>query len=204
MSDALSRVRRPSRPGRPVRPTTRPTALPRGARWVQKIQNQKGRITQGFGEPPPGFVRGTTSTEEWVVYWAIAKVMNDPEDPRQPPFWGGRNWGYQIPEMGGRGGGGAVVDFVVWTATDTIGLRLQTEYFHLMASNAVQAYDARQKINLARSGDMTVIDIFTMDLIEDSSGQAAIRVVKDALDLIQRPDPLLTGALRRTRAGRLW
>lgn len=197
-------IRRPQRPGRPPRPTTRPTALPQGPRWLAKLENRKGRVATGPGQPPRGFVTATTSAEEWIVYWALAKVFNDPPDPREPPYWGGYNWGYQIAEQGGRqSAGGAVVDYVVYTLTDVIGLRLQTDHFHLNASNAIQSYDARQKINLARSGGMIVVDLFSQDLIEDPTGSAAIQVVKDAIGLMGRIDPLLTGLARRTRIGKL-
>lgn len=198
---------RPGAPGRPPRPNTRSATLPEGPKIIKAMRNLRGQRTSGPGDPPLGFVTGTTSASEWkLLYWPLAEIFNDPPDPREPPYYGGRGgtWEYQSNQLGGRSGpGGAVVDAVVYTATGAIGLRLQTERFHTFASAKIQGNDARQKIDLMRAGYLTVIDLFEQDMIEDSTGETAIRIIRDALGLNQRPDPLYNGSARRSTAGRV-
>src|SRR6187455_711622 len=38
------------------------------------------QLVGGPGDPPPGFVGGTTSISEWYLYWAFEKVLG-PEGP---------------------------------------------------------------------------------------------------------------------------
>ena len=198
---------RPGAPGRPPRPANRTTALPEGQKIIKRMRNLAGQQTGGPGEPPPGFVSGTTSAEEWAgLYWPLAVIFNDPEDPREPPFYGSRlrTWEFQSPQMGGRSrSGGAVIDAVVYTETGTIGMRLVTEYFHMGKGSKIQANDALQRVNLMRSGYMNIVDIFSGDVVGDASGETAIKVIKDALALIQRPDPLLSGAFQKVTRGKI-
>lgn len=155
--------------------------------------------TGGPGEPPPMFVSATTSRSEWVAYWALAKAFNDPRDPRQPPFFGGRDWGYQIALQGGRREpGGSVVDFIVYLPGETIGIRLQTERFHIAAGPEKQAYDEAQFTNLSRF--LTVRDLYEQDILGDPSGEAAVRAVIDLIGGRGRMSPIRSGTYRRVRA----
>lgn len=154
----------------------------------------------GPGQPPPGFVGPTTSASEWIIYWALAKVFNDPIEPRNAPYFGGRDWAYQTAVEGGRRErGGAVVDFVVYLPGQKVGLRLQTERFHIFAGSKKHSYDVIQGQALSRY--MTVKDIFEQDIgLADKTGRTAIAVTVDILGGRKRISPINTQRARRVRA----
>lgn len=129
-------------------------------------------------EPPPGFVTPTTSAEEWVAYWAMSRIFEDPapDKVRMPPFYGGLDWGYQL---GDRELGSAVVDFVAYLPGEIIGIRLVTEFFHVAAGVQKQATDETQMLSLSRW--MTVRELYAQDIIEDASGESAIRAIVELL-----------------------
>lgn len=149
----------------------------------------------GYGQPPPNFVGPTTSASEWICYWSLAKIFNDPEDPRIPPFFGGRDWGYQINENGGRVRGGAVVDFLIFLPGQRIGIRLQTVFFHLFAGPKKQAYDVLQIKDL--SHDMIIKDLYENDILGDPTGSKAIRAIVDLLGGRKRINPITNQTARK-------
>lgn len=155
------------------------------------------RRTGGPGDPPPGFVGATTSLSEWLIYWAFARIFNDPEDPRQPNeggnYYGGKDWNYQ--EATGaftRQLGSAVIDFLFYANRQRLAIRVQTQRFHEQAGSEKQGLDILQVIQLESQG-YTVQDIFESDFIKDDNGQAAIVVVKEALGMIQRVSTITSG-----------
>ena len=160
--------------------------------------------TGGPGNPPNGFLNGQNSLTEWYVYWALAKIFNNPRDPREAPFFGGwPDWEYQSSQLGGftRALGSAVVDFVVHIGSTHILLRIQTEYFHLYTSSRKQSYDEVQRLNLEKVG--RVIDVYDYDLLGDTTGQKAIITMKRSIGMLERASPLRAGtALRGTRTFR--
>lgn len=175
--------------------------MPTGPRLLD-FPKDFGKEYRGAGEPPPGFLTYTNSYSEWVIYWALSKVLGVPKDPRQPPFvgWPGM-WTYQRPFEGGRIAGGQVVDFLIddpsATSTGAIALRITTERYHIFTDAAKQATD---RILLARlSGRYRVVDIYEQDFISDESGQAAVLEVKRALFGGATSNPLRTGQARRIR-----
>lgn len=152
-------------------------------------------------DPPPGFITGQNSVTEWTAYKALARIFNDPKDPRQPPFFGGRDWGYQIAEIGGhvRALGSAVVDFVVYQGATIIGIRIQTEHFHRFTTSAKQVYDMMQTAQLEANG-LSVVDVEDIDLLNDPSGQRAVVAMKRAIGRIERVNPVISGtAIRGSR-----
>lgn len=160
--------------------------------------NRPPKVKGGPGDPPPGFLIASTSKSEWLCYWAMAHIFPEPRDPRQPPFVGGPpDWGYQVPFLGGRQVLGSVLDFLVWNTPSgrPVGIRIQTEYFHLFTPTAKQASDLlrRQRLN-AR---IDVVDVFDYTFTGDASGQAAIQVMKAAIGQIAIPDPLRGATARR-------
>gem|GEM_PF-6139681 len=180
----------------------RPPVLPRGPR----LYSAKAVRRFGPGDPPPGFVGGTNSTDEWYIYWAVAKVTGYPKDPREPPFQGWPGvWDYQTPALGGftRSLGSAVIDFVIDRPPEPIALRVVSERYHIYASAQQQAGDRLQRVRLVGDQGVDVFDLFSQDFVEDSSGRAAISVVRDALSGTQRPDPTTGGTQERTRLGRM-
>jgi len=179
-----------------------PPKLPSGGRAYKPLPRDQQPIVQGPGDPPPGFLMASNSITEWIVYWSLVKIFDPLTDPRTPPFDGRYpNWSYQVP-FGGGGPGSALVDFVVYAAGTgkmDIGLRVQTEYFHIFGGQEKQAYDTFQR-NAIESSGMTVIDLVDQDILGDPTGAKAIVTVKNAVGLIERPNPILTGtALRATR-----
>jgi len=194
----MERPRQPRTPAKPKGIRT-PPRVPYGPSILRSIQ--KETYGSGYGEPPPGFVVGQTSVTEWISYWSLAKIFDDPKDPRMPPYFGGRDWGYQIDRLGGyvRAVGSAVIDFVVYYAVTTIGIRIETERYHLFADSRRHAYDLLQRAELERSG-ITVVDVYDTDLLGDPSGQKAIIAMKRAIGMLEPVNPIIAGtALRGSR-----
>lgn len=175
--------------------------LPRGPRLYKYSVLEKTDVYGGYGPMPPGFGGPTVSFTEWIVYWALWKVMGETGDPRKsgPPFIGSPpDWTYQQPFIGGRAEpGGAVVDFIVWrTMTGRpLGIRIQTEHFHLFTSNAKQVSDMMQRQKLMDQIDL--VDLYDYQITNDATGQAAIIAVKNALGLLELPDPLRGATVKR-------
>lgn len=160
--------------------------------WVEPERNV------GPGEAPPGFVQATTSRSEWIAYWAMAKVMQSPADPRKPPYHGGAGWGYQVALDGGRSKkGGSVADFIVWLPSETIGIRLVTERFHVAAGPKKSALDRAQAMRLEKY--ISVRDLYEQDIIADRTGEAACRKIVELLGGRERLNPALAGTFRRVR-----
>jgi len=201
--ERLAQPLKPIRPRGEARPIglKRPATLPTGWRQFSRAPERRGA---GAGDPPPGFVGPTTSGSEWIVYVAMAKVLHDPPDPRQPPFFGGKDWGYQIGILGTftRQLGSAVVDFVYYAPHERIFIRLQTERFHEAFGAAQTGYDVIQRALLGEQG--RVVDIYESRFIHaDARGgnplyssavlQAACIAVKEALGLIEYGNPISLG-----------
>lgn len=164
-------------------PNVGSTVIPRGSRLVQRAMDVE-RIGAGPGQAPVGFVGGTTSLSEWYIYWALFKLLG-PE---------GDQWAYQESFLGGRHlPGGAVVDFVIYQADLEIGVRIQTFYFHMAAGSWKQASDIEQRIALGKLYDMQIVDVYEQDYINDESGQAALKVMREVLAGIEHFNPLATG-----------
>lgn len=186
----MERLKQPRTLARPQVLKT-PPIRPRGPAFLPS----KETIISGYGEPPPGFVRGQTSLTEWIVYWALYKIFDESADPRQPPFFGLYPYfEYQSPEGGGyiRALGSSVVDFLVHIGGEHIAIRIQTEFFHLFTSSSKQGSDTLQRAQLETAG-LRVIDVYDQDLLGDPSGAKAIVTLKYALSLIERVNPLLAG-----------
>jgi hypothetical protein len=172
------------------------------AATLQPPPPRRGLTSQGFRElalnRPPAevngpapwcdehaaqFAGGTVSRTECYVYWALIQLLG-PE---------GSGWGYQQSYLGGRHiPGGAVVDFVVYNGNQTIGIRVQTFYFHFAPGSFKQESDYDQYLALS-SPDFLVIDVFEQDFINDPTGQAVLRITHDAINGVQRPNPLASG-----------
>lgn len=190
--------------GRPQKAASRPVIFPTGP----KLYNLQRKPTTGIGGPgemPPGFKTAHNSLDEWVVYWACAKVRGTPKNPRQGPFIGGDDWRYQVPEspttlgLGiGRVTGGSVSDFVFLGPTGRdIVVRLQTDRFHINAGSNTQMRDMFIADHLR--GVEKVIDIYSSDFMHDASGDAACRMVALAAKGIEMPSPIRFRTAVRTR-----
>lgn len=126
---------------------------------------------------------GTTSESEGFIYFALEKLLG-PE---------GVQWVYQESRLGGRHRlGGAVVDFIIYLAGLSVGVRVQTYRFHMNVSPSQQAYDKNQLIALSDPSTM-IIDVFEQQYIQDRTGQAAIRLMLEIINRQWRPNPLGTG-----------
>lgn len=179
-------------------PLRLPPVLPRGPKLYQPKKG--GGYVGPVSEPPPGFVIGTTSATEWMVYHALARVLGVPEDPRTPPFIGFPGvWSFQKAfDEGRRQAGGAVIDFVVYAGERSsmdVAFRIQTEYFHIYADNDVQVHDQLQKERL--SAFMRVVDLYDQDFAWDATNAATIVLVKQALAGETFIDPITSGRAER-------
>jgi hypothetical protein len=199
----MERLSQPSRPRQSVRPIALrgPSKLPTGPRLYSAAPVRRGA---GAGDPPVGFVGGSTSASEWIAYVAAAKVTNDPPDPRQPPYWGGASWGYQIPLLGTytRELGSAVADFIFYGPHMDIIVRLQTRRFHEGFGADKTAADLKQRGELGTRG--IVIDLWEgafMDADPENRDklhsspvlQAACAIMRDALSVTERGSPIFLG-----------
>ena len=194
----LPRLPTPPKLGSLPRPprAERPPVRPRGPKLFQ-LGRDPGRL-DGPGDPPTDFVTAHTSRDEWVWYWAMAKVTRDPADPRRPPYAGGANWVYQKALDGGRAErGGSVCDFVYSAPNGEICIRIQTARWHIMAHATKQAQDAMLKAKTSRY--IHVVDTYSQEWIEDATGEAACRAVARALKGISAPDPIRYGTARNPR-----
>lgn len=182
----------------PLPKLKRPPTIATGPK-IYRLQSEPYRLGPP-GEPPPGFVTPKTSATEWPVYWGLARIFREPspERVRTGPFVGGPPiWTYQAYVDAGAEKS-ANVDFVVWNPGPRgkpIAIRVQTEAYHLFANNDTQVFDILHRERV--SGGYTVIDIFDYDFMRDGTGQAIIVILKQALGLIERPDPISTGAVQR-------
>jgi hypothetical protein len=169
---------------------------PTGSRALS-LGQYADRVTGGPGEPPEGFVGVWTSLTEWYVYWALFKITDPSADPRQPPFVGNEHFIYQKQEEGGRVPGGSVTDFALSTPTGWIGLRVETERFHIWTTAEVQMKDFGIKTHL--DSMERVISIWDQHFIGDESGQEVIRVCKLAMKGVELPSPIKWGTAERVR-----
>ncbi len=175
---------------RPTKPRTPPVRT-YGPEHL-RLQAEPESRSNLFTTVPAGFVTAHTSATEWMVYAGLAVVTKSPRDPTKPPFVGGDTWTYQKAVDGGRNTkGGQVVDFVVEAGGHTVGIRVQTERWHILAGSAQIANDFFLKTHL-KAVDF-LIDIFDMDFIGDPTGRAVCAVLQKALKLEQNPDPIRSG-----------
>jgi len=179
-------------------------ALPRGPKWIQSLRKES-KLLSGPGQAPAGFVTATTSNLEWIVYWALFKILIPTSDPRNGSYYGYQGvFRYQKAFEGGRDPGGSVVDFVVEYGpkikTQTA-IRIQSVYRHQDAPARTQSVDRLRKIRIA--ADMVVVDLWDYDLLYDNgeakNGEKAIVSVKTAIGMIEVPARGATGGARDVR-----
>ncbi|MCA9264977.1 MAG: hypothetical protein KDA60_14055 [Planctomycetales bacterium] len=185
------------------RPPTmpKPTSLPRGPKWSQKIRKD-GKMFSGPGNAPLAFKGGGTSSLEWIVYWTLYKIFMPSGDPRKPPYDGIIGvFAYQKSIDLGHFAGGSVIDFVVELGPrmkSRVAIRVNGSRYHEQASARQIMMDRLQKQRL--SSTMTVIDLWDYELLESDgsagTGEKAVIAVKRALGMIEGPSRL---ALARSR-----
>lgn len=156
------------------------------------------RPSDGPGDPPPNFVRGTTSAWEWDIwYWLfiIFDEEGDPHDLDTYDFSPSLSFFYQVNYLGGRREpGGGVPDFLIPRSPygrRSLILRAQSERYHVYTTARIQFHDLIQKAGLAgRFGE--VVDIYEQHMRKDRVRRrgAAPRVLTDALQGISWVGPL--------------
>lgn len=152
--------------------------------------------TGGPGAPPDGFVGPTTSAHEWPPYWGNKRIFDPADDPRQPPFSGGKGWDYQNPYHLPNGVLFSVVDFVYYLPGQLIGLRVQTPFFHRGPEK--DAYDAAQEKSLSRM--MKIVDIYSQQFMDDPTGEAIVRLLIEVLGGRTALNPMTQGTFFPVRA----
>lgn len=173
---------------------------------LPKLYRQKDAYLSGPRNPPDGFVVATTSASEWVMYWAVFKVLKIEGDPREEPFNGRQGFfSFQRDISGGREmRGGAVADFLVYGGRGMLKhatiLRLQSEQWHYFTNVLKQASDEAQARMLG--GVARMVDVDEIDLLGDPSGAKPCRTIADAIAGRYMPTPL--GSSTQRRAGGMW
>jgi len=182
-------------------PIPKPPVVKRGPK-LYEFGKDHGH-TGGPGDPPPGFVTIKTTATEWPIYWALAKVLGTPaaDKIRTGPFHGGLPvWIYQsYVDLGGLKS--TNYDFLVLQPnpySQPVAIRIQTEGYHSFVPNAKHQYDVFHRARGEERFD--VVDIYDSYYLSDPSGQAAILLVKMALQLIEPPNPIYTHAIRRAKS----
>ena len=182
-------------------PIPKPPVVKRGPK-LYEFGKEHGH-TGGPGDPPPGFVTIKTTATEWPIYWALAKVFGTPaaDKIRVGPFRGGPPaWIYQsYVDLGGLKS--TNYDFLVLQPnpySQPVAIRIQTEGYHSFVPNAKHQYDVFHRARGEERFD--VVDIYDSYYLSDPSGQAAILLVKMALQLIEPPNPIYTHAIRRAKS----
>jgi hypothetical protein len=210
----MKRLKLPKFPGMPKLPSVLPPAPPAG---LGKRRSSGGNVTRkpikSFGPkylkkhalplmaadwcvPWPTFVGAHTSLSEQMIFRAIAEIKNDPPHPEKPPYVGGTDWTYQDPLLGGRlNVGGTVCDFLVQHGGNEVCIRLQSERYHVFADMAKRMDELFEKTH----STATTMDIYEEDFVADCTGEAAVRVVADALALREPGDPGYRGTTQPTR-----
>lgn len=152
--------------------------------------------------PPPQFLDPKLhgSAEEWPIYKGLMLKLDPGRDPRKPPYEGGKTWKYQKSLAGGRVPGGQVVDFVVDQGNRTLGIRVQTERYHVFAGPDKVAFDFYLKTHSV--GIDLIIDIYSQYYLGDKSGHAAMVQVANALKGQQAPNPGVFGLGLQVRTPR--
>lgn len=170
--------------------------VPTGSR----LFNRKPVRVSGPGAPPVGFVGAKNSASEWFIYWALAKIFGVPRDPRLPPFSGAEDdtWRYQSYQRAATLSGRTNIDFTVNYRGERVGIRIESERYHIFVNPIQAAYD-REAIYMT-SARNRIVNLYEQDFIGDPTGAAAIVLVKEALRGEQRPDPRSAGSARRVRA----
>lgn len=174
----------------------RVSSRPLGPRFL-RLGSKPLQTGVGPGEPPEGFVGVWTSRTEWYVYWALCRLTEPNKNPRLPPFTGGSRFAYQKSEKGGRKPGGSVTDFVVTTPTGYIGIRVETERWHIWTTAEEIMKDAYIREHIA-STEKT-IRVYDQHFIGDPSGQQVISVMSLALKYVELPSPIKMGTAQRVR-----
>lgn len=180
----------------PRPPISRPfSARPSGPAYL-RLRKRKDLLSDWF-DPPPGFVAAQTSKSEWRFYKALMLLLDPEKDPRKPPYTGGKTWTYQKALEGGRVPGGQVADFVVQQANRTLGLRVQTERYHVMAHAQQQAKDFLLKTQ--QRAITHFVDLYDQESQGDRSGAATVAQVARALKAEESLSPIRAGTARRVR-----
>jgi hypothetical protein len=175
----------------------RPTVISTGPKLYRSTEEPQRYGPPG--EPPLGFVTPKTSATEWPPYWGLAHIFGypKPEHVRSFPFNGGPPyWEYQgfVEASSDKQ---TNVDFIIWGIGNAspIAIRIQTEFFHNFASNDTQFYDIVQRDRLQNGFE--VVDLYDYEYMRDETGRAVIVLLKQAMGLIETPNPIRSGAVQR-------
>lgn len=184
---------------RPPRLTNKEPVAPRGPKIYHRGEHPR-LGAEPFLHPPDGFITAHTSLDEWMFYLALAFETGYPQDPFQGPFIGGPPvWVYQKAEEGGRVPGGSVSDFVIldWQGQANIGVRIETERFHIWTDAAQQKKDLYINTHLRRINK--IVRVFSEHYIDDPSGGKVCALAALALQGRERANPIAFGTAARVR-----
>jgi hypothetical protein len=183
---------------RPPRNRSRKPVAPKGPRIYHRGIDPI--VQSPFLFPPDGFKTPHTSKTEWMCYYALYLLTGLPKDPYKRPFIGGPPiWKYQKLEQGGRVAGGSVSDFVVLNTNGTaqIGIRVETERFHIWTDGATQQKDIYINAHLQTMNK--IVRVWDQHFIDDPTGEKVCRVMALAMRGIELPSPIRLGTAQRVR-----
>lgn len=167
-------LQRVARPKPAPHGTQRPGGLKRYAANVSPV------ILGGPGDPPPGFLNGNNSPEEWDVWWALWKITGT-----KP---GEGVWLYQgLVTLASGQFASIKPDFIVLQQPPLV-IRVQSDRYHLLVNSVRIAIDHLQRTELIARG-YRVIDIYPQHWRRDKTGRAVLAIVRDALNHRQRINP---------------
>ena len=176
---------------------SRHSVAPRGPR-IYHVGQEPIIGFNRFTQPPEGFVTAHTSLTEWMCYLALSIILGG--DPYKRPYIGNPpRWQYQKMEEGGRVPGGSVSDFVVMdnNGTGVIGIRVETERFHIWTDSAKQQQDIY--INSHLKIVDRIVRVWDQHFIGDETGEQVCKVMALAVRGIELPSPILMGTAERVR-----
>ncbi len=184
---------------RPPRDRSRLPVAPKGPRIYHR--GSEPLHDSLYMHPPDGFVTPHTSAPEWMFYLALAVLTGKPKDATIPPFIGGPPlWTYQKFEQGGSlHASGSITDFVVLDqmGTGEIGIRIETERFHIWTDGATQQKDLYILAHL--SSVQKIVRVWDQYFIDDPSGEKVCRIAAMALRGQEMPSPISLGIAQRVR-----
>lgn len=175
-------------------PEAEPLTAPRRRRSLRsygplELGLRETVVTEGgpeaFVKNNPGlFATSSTSRHEGYAYWALLHIIGDEGVPGK----NGLVWEYQSKVTASETRV-SVVDFIIQGAMKLdLGIRIVTPFFHTEAGAETRAFDEEQRWRLLDQ-DIFVVDVFSLNYINDPTGQAAIVTMNRAIAAEQDYSP---------------
>lgn len=172
---AAKGVQKVARPAAPPRGVQRPGGLKRFGANRSAIPVNSPWIM------PSWFKNGNNSADEWPPYQALTMILGPPDQD---------NWTYQTRTSLAFGILGTVKPDFLILQEPFIVVRVQSDRYHVTASEPKAHLDREQRIYLQRLGYI-VIDIYPQHYqpAERDNGKRILRLMREAMNHQQRSNP---------------